>query len=51
MSSTSRPMEQTEADAGSLLIDCSTCEPAIGQEAFAGRKIIELLDGGRHEVC
>ncbi len=43
MSSTSRPMQRTEADAGSLLIDCSTCEPAVGQEAFAGRKTIDPL--------
>ena len=27
------------------------CEPAIGQEAFAGRKTTKSLDGGRHEVC
>ena len=51
MSSTSSPMKRTEADASSLLIDCSTCEPAIGQEAFAGTKTINFLDVGRHEVC
>ena len=37
MAATGRIPSRAEAENGSLLIDCSTCEPAIGQQAREGR--------------